>query len=199
MTFDVNKLDDEQKAAFDEAVEKAVKERLAAEGGGDGADDVNLDDVPEPVAKAMASMSEALEKAQQRAESAEEAINKMREEQERARYIRKAAQLGLPGTTADDFGEILRKAEANLTEEERETFEETLRTAGAAAAAAMEELGAGGHGTTSVEEEVEALAKKLQEEDPTLTADVAKAKVWDSRPDLYKRYRQEAASARKEI
>jgi len=191
MTFDVEKLDAEARAAFDAAVEAAVEARI--EEGLEGEEEEILDDLPEPVQKRLDDFQKAIDAAEKRAEAAENRANALVEQREREEYIQKAASLDLPGAPAEDFAEILRKAQGSLTDEEREKMDEIL---GAASAAIREgemlkELGSGGRGPTTVEAEAEAIAKQFMEADKALTFDLAKAKVWEQRPDLYRRYRKE--------
>jgi hypothetical protein len=189
MTFDVSKLDDDARAAFDAAVAAAVEAQTAEE----EFDEEILDELPEAVTKRMDEFQKAIEAAEARAEKAEEQVQKMVDEAERSAYIAKAARLDLPGAAADDFAEILRKAENALTEEEREKFEGVLKGASAAIreGALLQEMGRGGRGSTSVESEVSALAIEVQKANPTLTLEQARGKVWQDRPDLFQKYRNE--------
>jgi hypothetical protein len=189
MTFDVSKLDDDARAAFDAAVAAAVEAQTAEV----ELDEEILDELPEAVTKRMDEFQKAIEAAEARAEKAEEQVQKMVDEAERSAYIAKAARLDLPGAAADDFAEILRKAENALTEEEREKFEGVLKGASAAIreGALLQEMGRGGRGSTSVESEVSALAIEVQKANPTLTLEQARGKVWQDRPDLFQKYRNE--------
>lgn len=191
MTFDVSKLDDEARAAFDAAVEAAVNERLAAED--EGGDDLPPD-LPESVTKVLGDFQKQLDAANARADKAEEKHNALVEKQERQRYIAKAASFQLPGAEPDDFAEILRKAESALTTDEVEKLDSILKAASAAVEASLGETGRGGVGSTSVDAEVETLAKAYREQDPSLTMEMAQGKVWQSRPDLYRKYREERAA-----
>jgi len=188
MTFDVSKLDEAGKAAFDAAVEAAVTARVNGE-------EVNdlPSDLPEPVMKAFNDLTALVEKANTRAETAEAAVAKLVDQGERAEYIAKAEALGLPGGNPDDFADILRKAEAGMTDEEREKFNEVMQGASAVikASALLRPAGRDGIGDTSVAAEVEELAKSFRQDDPSLTTQMSRAKVWASRPDLYAQHRAE--------
>jgi hypothetical protein len=189
MTFDVNKLDDEQRNAFDQAVEAAVEARLAK-----GTEEEELpEDMPETVQKAFDDVQKRLEAAEDRAKEAEGRVVAMDERREREAYIQKAQSLGLPGAPADDFAEILRKAQGALTDEERDKMDEILNASANAIREGdlLKEVGNGGRGPTSVEGEVETLAKALMEKDPAMTREAAEGQVWKDRPDLYTRYRNE--------
>lgn len=189
MTLDVTKLEGADKEAFDAAVADAVTAKLAAEND----DDVKLDELPEAVAKRLTDAEDVAKAASERAEAAEVRIQKLEDEKERSRYITKAASLDLPGAPADDLAEILRKADGALSEEEREKFDEILKSASKAIAegALYGEIGSGGGSETSTMGEVRELAKALQAEDPKLSYQMAEAKVWEARPDLYNKHRRE--------
>lgn len=195
MEFDVEKLEGEAKAAFEAAVAAAVKAKLDDE---DDDEPVIPADVPESVAKVMDDFRKALDEQKARADKAEASLAKMAEDREREDYIRKVKALDLPGASPDDFAEILRKAEGALSDEERAKLDEVLKSAAAAAQAGLGELGFGGRGATSAEEEAEALAKKAIEADPKLSIEEARARVWQSHPELYKRYRDEHISNSRE-
>ena len=127
--FDVEKLDDEAREAFDELndeLEKAqarIDELEAADADPDADEGVAKADLPDEVRK-------ALEDAESRASEAEERIEKLEMEKRRERFITKAASFdNLPGVTGDDFGEILMKIDEALTEDEFDAFEKVLRGA----------------------------------------------------------------------
>ena len=193
MTFDVSKLDDDARAAFDAAVASAVEAEMAK--GDDHIEEEMMQDLPEAVAKRMDEFQKAIDAAEARADKAEEQVQKMVEEAQRSEYIAKAARLNLPGAAADDFAEILRKADSSLNAEERAKFHEVLKSASAAITegALLQEVGQGGRGSTTVEAEVAGLALEVQKANPTLTLEQARGKVWQQRPDLFQKYRSERA------
>lgn len=187
MTFDVNNLDDEARAAFDAAVEKAVADRLK-----DDSDDDKLPtDVPEAVTKQFEAMKDSIAKANDRADQAEARIQKLLDQQERDAYIAKAKSLDIPGASPDDFADILRKAEGALDEDERQKFTDVLKTVSEAARSSdmFKELGSDDDQPNDAEAEVAALVKQYREEDPTLTEQLARGMVWQNRPDLLKKTR----------
>jgi len=186
MTFDVSKLEGEALDAFNAAVTAAVEERMQAEG---GQGEVTLpEDLPESVTKVLDSFQKQLDDATARAETAEKRVATMEDAAETNRYIRKAAELGLPGASPDDLAPILRKAEANLEAEEVEKLTQILKSA-AAAIELTTEIGGPGGVEDSLAAEVAGLAKSFTDADPTLSKEMAEAKVWESRPDLYKKFR----------
>ena len=188
MTFDIKKLDDEQKAVFDAAVAAAVKAEI------DGDDDGDVIEMSPEIAKRFEAMEGIAKAAEERAEEAEKTVNKLHDEKERMVYIRKVSELDLPGAVADDFAEILRKADGALTDDERVKFNEVLKSASEAIkeGSLLKEAGVSSSDTfTGVEGEVVELVKVLRTADPTLSEEIARGQVWNTRPDLYKRYRDE--------
>lgn len=186
MTFDVNKLDEEQKAAFDKAVADAVAAKIAE------AAETEEDELPEPVAKAIDGLKDQIEKAESRAEKAEQQVSDMVEQREVQKAIQKAQKLGLPGTNPDDFAPMLRKALDSLDEEEAEKFEQILQSAGNAIRSGMlGEIGRPGEGATEVDAEVANLAKSYREQKPELSEQEARAMVWRDHPELYEKHRRE--------
>lgn len=190
MTFDVNKLDDEQRAAYDAAVDAAVKARLA-EDSTEG--EKVLPEMSAPVQKVFDDLAKQVKDADARATAAEDRITAMEDQKQREVYIQKATELGLPGAPADDFADILRKAQEALSDEERAKMDEILQGASKAIKEGdlLKEVGSGGSGPTDSEAEMKTIAKGFMETDPKLTQEMAEAKAWDQNPALYAQYQRE--------
>lgn len=166
MSFDVNKMTPEQKAAFDKAVSDAVAKQKPAEPA-----------VPESVTK-------ALEDATKRAQDAETRVAKLEDQREQDSYIAKAKGLGL---TADDWATPLRKIAKALTGDEFKKLEEYFKASQeqARVAALYKEIGRGGTGAaTDTDAAVAAAVAEVRKAKPELTAEEAEGEVMKNRPDL---------------
>lgn len=197
MPFDVTKLDQEAQDAF-AALETerndAVAEIVTLKEGGDKKVEKLPDDVPDNIAKLFEGLEARLEKSDERATEAEATVTKMVDAQIDREFIAKTAKLtSMPGVSPDDFAGVYRKAVEGMTDEEVVKFEEVMTAANAAIekGSLFAEVGRGGQGVTSTQAEVKALADEFKKADPTLTDDMARAKVWESRKDLYAKYEAE--------
>ncbi len=143
--------------------------------------------------KRLDDFRKELDAANSRAQQAEEEVKKMLDQRENERYIAKTRSLVLPGVNPDDFAPILRKMESSLDESEVAKLDAVLKGASELItnSALLNEVGFAGRPETSVDAEVEDLAKKFMQEDPALDAASARAKVWLTRNDLYRKYREE--------
>lgn len=96
-------------AGTDEKVKKSIVEVLKSIFTGEKKDEPKVD-------AEIAKRDEVIAKLNDR-------VTQLADERERDTYIAKAQSLGLPG---DDWGTLLRKAEKDMTAEERKTFGEKL-------------------------------------------------------------------------
>lgn len=202
---ELQKLTPEERAGLVEKLapesEEAWRERVlkAIEGSEDEEvlkDDRAITVLAEEVKKANAEIAE-LRKAQQAAEAA---VQKEKEAARRKQYIEKASTYSkLPGVVADDFGEILMKCEAALTEDEAKKLNEVLKAAAEGLPTdLMAERGSGAEGESDIVKQVETLVRKEMEADPKLTKAQAEARVYKKEPGLLDRVLAVEAEAEEE-
>lgn len=141
--------------------------------------------VLEEIQKANAEIAE-LRKAQQ---AAEEAARKEKDAARRRQYIEKAAEYTkIPGVVPDDFGEVLMKCEAALTEDEVKKLNEVLKAAAENIGDELtKERGSGVDAESDVAAELETLVKAQMDEDPKLSRAQAEARVYKRNPGLLDR------------
>jgi len=200
MPFDITKLDDEARAAY-EAMEARAVAAEAEVTKTDDADDADaaaaelLKELPESVRKRFEDLEKRTTDAEAKTTALETDIAKRDDDAERDKFIKKAGELeGLPGVNPDDFADVLRKAYDGLDAEHATKLDNVLKAAAAQLAASklLEEFGNGGHGASpGVEAEVEELAKAKITADPSLSPQLARGQVWKDRPDLL--HKHEAA------
>ncbi len=188
MPFDIEKLGDEERAEFEKlqkalatATDKVEELEKDAEGGDD---ELNTDDLPEPVAKALLDFEKRTQEAEDRAKAAEESVSKLVDEREREKYIRLAKTIGL---VPDDDAETLRKIAGALEPEDFEKFTAkiTAMSKQAAEGGLYGEIGKTGEiNGDEAESEVVELTKAYIESNPGTPEELARGKVFKSRPDL---------------
>ena len=190
--FDVTKLPDEAQAEFVKLQEKITEQEglLAAEGESDGDGDGgegDADPLPEEVQK-------RLDKADERAQAAEDRVTKMESDRENERFLKLAGDYTLPGWTADDCGPILRKIHGSLDEDEVKKFTEILKGASEAIKTGnlLKEVGVGGDPEEgSAEAEVKIEVEKLMAADAELDEQAARGQVFRKNGALQARYTAE--------
>lgn len=188
MPFDIEKLGDEDRAEF-EKLQKALadatdKVEELEKDADDGDDKLNTDDLPEPVAKALEDFEKRTKEAEDRAKAAEESVSKLVDERDREKYIRLAKTIGL---VPDDDAETLRKIAGALESEDFDKFTAkiTAMSKQAAEGGLYGEIGKAGEiNGDEAESEVAELTKAYCAANPGTTDELARGKVFKSRPDL---------------
>lgn len=205
----------------DDQVDKLLAEG-AGDGGdnGDGTNNGDGDMTKEEIAKLRADLEAAEKRAEEaeakvaaepddevakriadlekRAETAEQKLEKEVDRRENETFIAKAKSFtSLPGMNPDDFGIILRKIDGALDDEERKKFDELLKAADAAIKEGnlLAEVGSGDRPGASVEAEVQKLAEEMVENEPGLSIQVARGRVWKAHPELASAYEKERSAS----
>lgn len=147
----------------------------------------SLEDLPEPVRKALAD-------GQRRAAEAEEIAKGLLVERERGEYMAKAATFAhIPGVNPAEFGETMRKAAHGDKGAVAEVFEVLAKAEAALKVSkAFVEIGSNAPAAGSAEEGLASFAKSLQEKNPSMSEAEAIAKAAEANPDLYRQHRGEA-------
>ena len=150
--------------------------------------------IPDEIKKQLDSQAEEIKKAQERATASEAKIAKMEDEKIAKAYVEKAGEYKHLPIKPDEFGPVLRKAEAGLDDAGKAELNRVLKAASAAMQAAMGEVGRGGSGDNpgSAFSKMEALADKLRE-GSTMTREQAFAKALTANPQLAAKVREEEA------
>lgn len=143
-------------------------------------------------AENVSKVYEIVEKANARAEAAEEIAKAEREYRLNQEYIAKARAYSNLPVSAEEFGPVLKKVTETLTEDELGLLNKALSTANESIASmqAFDEIGKrGGYGFESVskaDSEAEAIAKE-----EGISKEAALTKVFEQNPGLYDEYLEE--------
>jgi hypothetical protein len=155
------------------------------------------DEEDDPIVKGLSPAArQVFQDLKKRGDEFEERLRKQEEAQETVEASKRLAKHfpSLP-FKPENFAPIYRKIAKALQPDELVSLERIFSSHGAFAKLADRELGhAGlvdGDGGADVMANIEAKAKDLRKISPGLTAEQAIAKVLDSDPELYERYRQE--------
>lgn len=119
----------------------------------------------------------------------------LKRELEHESFMKRAADLDhLPGLKREEMAEILKSASKGMKPEQFASLEKALKSAAEAVrkSGLFDERGSSMSGEASAYEQLRAVAKSLQEKDPTLTDSVAITKAAEIRKDLAKKYQEEA-------
>lgn len=141
------------------------------------------DDIPEPVAKALAEKDDAIAKEREAREAVEARIAKMQDDADTAKYAERAHEL--QAIIGGDAGEVL-KTLANAAPEAFNDLDERLgRTSQQVKLndRLFKELGSSNteHNPT---EQIATIAADIRKENPALTEAQARAEAWSRNPQL---------------
>lgn len=175
----------EKKAAEVDALKKKVEELQKAAQPGQGTEEDLLKGMPEAVRKMV-------EEARKEAKEAQEIAKAERETRLKQEFIAKAQQLPALGVKPEELGLVL-KAVAEACPNEYPKVEAVLKAANKAIETSelFKSYGSGNEGEGSAWEEIQKRAAEICKSDPSITKEVAIAKVIRQEPELYNRYRQE--------
>ena len=147
---------------------------------------------PDPIEKADPKVKEALAAVEKRAVDAEARIQKMEDQRDRDKFVKKAAAFGHIAT-ADDLAEDLRDISKALGDERYKEFEGRLKTANERIATSklFTEVGSDGDASGEPADKLEALAKSYAAENK-VTYEQAYVNVLntDEGKDLYMQERE---------
>lgn len=157
------------------------------------------------LAKARQALRSELEERTKELEASKAEVVKVNRQRRRERFIKLAQALpNLPGTMADDFGELLDDVEAGLAKVDGQTakkrFEKfyTLLTSWNTVIEKnnllMQEIGRDGGELgflSGPEAQIEALAREKVSHDPKLSIEKARTQVISENPALYRKYQRE--------
>jgi len=145
------------------------------------------DEVAKAVAKMSDSERETVAKALEERVELSKRVQALEDEKETAKFVDIAKSMdALPGMTTDQRALVLKAASKSLDAKTYEAIEKSMRDAAVAISkgALLTEFGAEG-GDADADAQLTAIAKKLREEDSTLTASTARMKAMEQRPELY--------------
>lgn len=202
----------EAKAKASEGLEKklaglakaAAGEMCELEGGGEGVYDENGEcvakvdkaAVPDEIKKQMDAQAEEIKKAKERADASDARIAKMEDEKVAKAYVERASEYKHLPIKPDEFGPVLRKAEAGMDDVSKAELHRVLKAGNAAMQAAMGEKGAGGSADVdSAYAKMEAQADEIRKTDKKLTREQAFAKAMSDHPELAQQVRKEEERA----
>lgn len=141
-------------------------------------------DTESVLAKADPEIRQLIEKAEARAEAAEELAKSEREARLHREYIEKAAAFDSLPITTDRLGAILKSVDELLPEDQSAEVAELLKAANAQLAQSdlFAELGTS---VAKVAPNVDGLITELRKADPSLSYEAAMTKVYESNTALY--------------
>ena len=195
MAFDLSHLTDEDRDPIQKHVDaleaqiSELKQAATVEGEEEGKD-LLPDDLPEPVAKALADRDAEIAKARTEAAEAKAEADKLRDDRDTEKYDARAAEL--ENVLGPDMGPVLKALGTSNAAADYATLDaalgklvkwegmsDLLREHGDSAA------------TGSAVDQIAAFAKEIQAADKDLTPAGARAQAWTEHPELKDQYREE--------
>ena len=195
MAFDLSHLTDEDRDPIQkhvDALEAQIVdlEQAATVEGEEEGKDLLPDDLPEPVAKALADRDAEIAKARTEAADAKAEADKLRDERDTEKYDARAAEL--ENVLGPDMGPVLKALGTSNAAADYATLDaalgklvkwegmsDLLREHGDSAA------------TGSAVDQIAAFAKELQKDDRELSYADAKVMAWSDHPELKEQLREE--------
>lgn len=145
--------------------------------------------IPDEFKQRFEALENELKAQKEKNDSLQTQITKTASEAKVKDFVQKAAGFDKLSINAEEIGPVLK----NLSESDPEGYakiEAVLAAANeqVAKGGLFKELGTDGEGDNDIEKQVQAKADEIRKSNPGLTIEAARAKVWESDPELCKQY-----------